>query len=100
MTLTDAESRAAKPLEKPCKLFDVGGLYLLVNPDGSCWWLVKYRYGGQEKLASVGVYRPGQPGRGTLGRRKPATNSTPSSAGDERGSTPARPARQRRRRGS
>jgi len=62
MTLTDAEIRAAKPTEKPRKLFDGGGLYLLINPDGSRWWRVKYRYGGKEKLVSVGVYRPGQPG--------------------------------------
>ena len=62
MTLTDAAIRAAKPTEKPRKLFDGGGLYLLINPDGSRWWRVKYRYGGKEKLVSVGVYRPGQPG--------------------------------------
>jgi integrase len=62
MTLTDAEIRAAKPSEKPYKLFDGRGLYLLINPDGSRWWRVKYRYGGKEKLVSVGVYRPGQPG--------------------------------------
>ena len=62
MPLTDAEIRAAKPSEKPRKLFDGGGLYLLINPDGSRWWRVKYRYAGKEKLVSVGVYRPGQPG--------------------------------------
>jgi len=62
MTLTDAEIRAAKPTEKPRKLFDGGGLYLLINPDGSRWWRVKYRYAGKEKLVSVGVYRPGKPG--------------------------------------
>jgi len=44
MTLTDAEIRAARPTEKPRKLFDGGGLYLLINPDGSRWWRVKYRY--------------------------------------------------------
>ena len=62
MSLTDAEIRASKPSEKPYKLFDGGGLYLLINPDGSRWWRVKYRYAGKEKLVSVGVYRPGQPG--------------------------------------
>jgi hypothetical protein len=30
--LTEAEIRAAKPSEKAFKLFDSGGLYLLVNP--------------------------------------------------------------------
>lgn len=62
MTLTDAAIRAAKPTEKPRKLFDGGGLYLLINPDGSRWWRVKYRYAGKEKSLSVGVYRPGAPG--------------------------------------
>lgn len=60
--LTDAKIKATKPTEKPYKLADGGGLYLLVNPDGSRWWRVKYRYGGKEKSLSVGVYRPGQPG--------------------------------------
>jgi len=62
VTLTDTEIRAAKPTEKPRKLFDGGGLYQLINTDGSRWWRVKYRYGGKEKLVSVGVYRPGTPG--------------------------------------
>jgi integrase len=62
MPLADTEIRAAKPTEKPYKLYDGGGLYLLINPDGSRWWRVKYRYGGKEKSLSVGVYRPGAPG--------------------------------------
>ena len=56
MRLTDTEIRAAKPLEKPYKLFDGGGLYLLINPDGSRWWRFKYRYGGKEKLLALGTY--------------------------------------------
>ena len=60
--LTDAALKAAKPKEKPYKLADGEGLYLLVNPDGSRWWRVKYRHGGKEKLLSVGVYQPGARG--------------------------------------
>jgi len=56
MRLTDTEIKAAKPLEKPYKLFDGGGLYLLINPDGSRWWRFKYRYGGKEKLLALGTY--------------------------------------------
>jgi hypothetical protein len=41
---------------KPLKLYDGGGLYLLVRPNGSRWWRFKYRYGGKEKLLSMGVY--------------------------------------------
>ena len=33
--LTDTVVRNAKPKEKPYKLFDGGGLYLLVKPTGS-----------------------------------------------------------------
>jgi hypothetical protein len=48
--------RAAKPRDKPYKLGDGDGLYLLVNPNGSCWWRLKYRFEGREKLLSLGVY--------------------------------------------
>lgn len=34
MALTEVEIRAAKAVEKPLKLFDGGGLYLLVTPGG------------------------------------------------------------------
>jgi hypothetical protein len=54
--LTETEIRAAKPSEKAFKLFDSGGLYLLVNPNGSRWWRLKYRVAGREKLLSLGVY--------------------------------------------
>jgi integrase len=54
--LTDNSIRGAKPLEKPYKLGDGGGLYLLINPNGSRWWRLKYRYGSKEKLLSLGVY--------------------------------------------
>src|ERR1044072_442400 len=54
--LTEAGIRAVKPTEKAFKLFDSGGLYLLVNPNGSRWWRLKYRGAGREKLLSLGVY--------------------------------------------
>ena len=41
---------------KPGKLFDGGGLYLDVRPNGSRYWRVKYRYGGRENLLALGVY--------------------------------------------
>lgn len=56
MPLTELQIRSAKAAEKPIKLFDSGGLYLLVNPNGSRWWRLKYRYGGKERGISVGVY--------------------------------------------
>jgi len=56
MPLTEAKIRAAKAAEKPVKLFDGAGLFLLVNPSGSRWWRLKYRYGGKERGLSLGVY--------------------------------------------
>lgn len=56
MTLTDRAIRNAKPGEKPRKLFDGGGLFLLLNPNGRAGWRLKYRYGGKEKQLSLGVY--------------------------------------------
>src|SRR5262245_54008352 len=54
--LTDAEIRATQAAEKPLKLFDGGGLYLLINPNGGRWWRLKYRHGGRERGISLGVY--------------------------------------------
>lgn len=54
--LTEKAIQAAKAAEKPTKLFDGGGLYLLVNPQGSRLWRLKYRIHGKEKLLAVGVY--------------------------------------------
>jgi len=36
--LTDTEIREAKPKDRPYKLSDGGGLYLLINPNASKWW--------------------------------------------------------------
>ncbi|MDE2422208.1 MAG: integrase arm-type DNA-binding domain-containing protein [Gammaproteobacteria bacterium] len=40
--LTDKEIKAAKPIDKPYKLSDGGGLYLLINKDGSKFWRFDY----------------------------------------------------------
>ena len=56
MPLTDIAARAAKQTDKPYKLADEKGMYLLVNPNGSKWWRLKYRFLGKEKLLSFGVY--------------------------------------------
>jgi integrase len=54
--LTETQIRNAKPGEKPRKIFDGGGLYLEVAPNGSRWWRLKYRIHGVEKRLSLGVY--------------------------------------------
>lgn len=56
MPLTDTAIRTAKPAEKPYKLADEKGLFLLINPNGSKWWRLKYRVAGKEKLLSFGTY--------------------------------------------
>ena len=56
MPLTDSAVKAAKPRQKPYRLFDQGGLYLEVAPSGGRWWRLKYRLAGKEKRLSLGVY--------------------------------------------
>jgi len=56
MSLTDTAIRNAKAQSKQVKLFDGGGLFLLIAPAGGKWWRLKYRLGGKEKLLSLGIY--------------------------------------------
>ncbi len=56
MPLNDTAIRNAKADIKQKKLYDSGGLYLLVTPNGGKWWRFKYRFGGKEKLLSFGTY--------------------------------------------
>ena len=56
MPLTNAAVKAAKPKNKPARLFDEKGLYLEVSPAGGKWWRFKYRFDGKEKRLSMGVY--------------------------------------------
>lgn len=56
MPLTDIKVKSAKPTDKAYKLTDGGGMYLLVKPNGSKYWRLKYRFVGKEKMLSFGVY--------------------------------------------
>ncbi len=56
MMLNARKVEAAKGKEKSYKLFDGGGLYLQVEPNGSRYWRMKYRFAGKEKRLSFGVY--------------------------------------------
>ena len=56
MALSELAARKAKPRQKPYKLTDGGGLFLLVQPNGSKLWRHKYRFEGKEKLLSFGPY--------------------------------------------
>ncbi|MDB6086855.1 MAG: integrase [Gammaproteobacteria bacterium] len=54
--LNDTMIRTIKPGQKPQKLFDTGGLYLLLQPNDARYWRLKYRLHGIEKTLSLGVY--------------------------------------------
>lgn len=54
--LTDVKVRKAVAGDKDYKLADAHGLYLLVRPNGSRLWRMKYRAHGKEKLLSFGAY--------------------------------------------
>ena len=54
--LTDRRIRQAAPVAKPLKLADGGGMYLLLNPDGSRYWRLDYRFDGKRKTLALGVY--------------------------------------------
>lgn len=56
MALTDVAIRNAKPREKPYKLGDSAGLFLLVQPSGGRLWRLKYRVNGREKKLAIGAY--------------------------------------------
>ena len=53
--LTDIRVKQAKFTEKPKKLSDGGGMYLLVDQSGK-YWRLNYRFGGKQKTLALGVY--------------------------------------------
>ena len=54
--LSDTRIRTVKAGERPFKLSDGGGLYLLVQPNGSKLWRLAYRFGGRQKSLALGAY--------------------------------------------
>ena len=56
MKLTELQVRKAAPGEKPRKLADGAGMYLLVTPSGGKLWRLKYRVDGKEKVLALGRY--------------------------------------------
>jgi integrase len=55
-SLSDIKCKTAKATDKPVKLFDGEGLFLYVKTNGSKVWRLKYRFGGKEKLMTLGSY--------------------------------------------
>lgn len=56
LPLSDLQIRNVKPAHKEIKLFDGGGLFLLVTPSGGKLWNFKYRFDEKEKRLSFGSY--------------------------------------------
>lgn len=56
MALSDAAVRSAKAKENQYKLYDDGGLFLIVKPSGGKLWRLKYRHLGKEQQLSIGVF--------------------------------------------
>lgn len=54
--LSEAKVRIAKPQKNNYKLFDGGGLYLLVTPSGGKLWHFKYCFDKKERKLTFGTY--------------------------------------------
>jgi hypothetical protein len=50
MPLSDPACKNAKPKDKPYKLTDEKGMFLLINPNASKYFRLKYRFAGKEKV--------------------------------------------------
>ena len=56
MPLTDTAIKNAKPADKPRKLADDLGLYLLLTVSGGKLWRYDYRFAGKRKTLALGAY--------------------------------------------
>jgi hypothetical protein len=56
LMLSDTKARQARPREKPYKLADRGGLYLVVTPKGTKSWRYDYRLHGRRETLTIGTY--------------------------------------------
>jgi len=54
--LTENSIRKAQVSEKQYKIYDGDGMYLLIHPNGSKYWRMKYTFDGKSKLESFGVW--------------------------------------------
>jgi integrase len=56
MPLSDTAIRKAKGRDKPYRLTDERGLYVLVQPDGARWWRLDFSLNGKRRTMGLGVY--------------------------------------------
>ncbi len=85
VSLTDTAIKNAKPKERPYKLADGGGLYVLVNPSGSKLFRLKYRFQGKEKLASFEPHPSLKDARNRRDEMRKALANGENSSGSKKG---------------
>ena len=56
LPLTATQIKTSKPKDKDYKLFDGGGLFLLIATSGGKRWRLKYRFNNKEKIIALGTY--------------------------------------------
>ena len=54
--LTELSIKQHKSKKKQYKVFDGGGMFLLVHPNGSKYWRMNFKFEGKSKLLSFGVW--------------------------------------------
>ena len=54
--LTENSISKAQIFKKQYKIYDGDGMFLLIHPNGSKYWRMKYSFHGKSKLASFGVW--------------------------------------------
>jgi integrase len=56
MSLTALQVKNSKATDKPIKLSDGRGLFLLINTNKTKYWRLAYRFDGKQKTLALGVY--------------------------------------------
>jgi hypothetical protein len=88
MALSLFSIQNAKAREKPYKLMDGDGLHLLVNPNGSKLWRLRYRFGGKQSMLALPQPRGWRPAVHSAGlMRRLGPFSSRFSVSDAPGST-------------
>ena len=54
--LTELSIKQSKSKKQQYKIFDGGGMFLLVHPNGSKYWRMNFKFEGKFKLISFGVW--------------------------------------------
>jgi len=54
--LNDLTIKKSKPRDKPYKITDGEGMYLMMHPNGGKYWRLRYKIAGKEKTLALGTY--------------------------------------------